>query len=513
MSTPSPAARRPRVGVGGISVRSSTFTLHRTGYDDFRVTRGPALRARYPWARPDGALGGPVEWVPLLHAEAPPGGPVEPEAYRRLKAELLDRVRQAGPLDGLVHDIHGAMSVVGLDDAEADLTDAVREVLGPRALISAAMDPYGNVSRRLAARLDLVTAHRLAPRQDAGATLERAARKLVQRLLAGKGRPHLAWVQVPVLLPSLPVPPLPPAPPGEPAGRRPEPARSLYGRPASIEELDGIVDAAVWAGFPWADEPRCKAAVVVTGDDPVLAVEEARSLAKEYWDLRRDLASPGPADDADACVEAALASPARPFLIGDSGDDPAAGGAGDLPYMLGRLLAHEALATGRATALLPGITAPAAVARCFAAGAGATVRVSVGGAYGERVSGSGTEHAPFAPYEFTGEVLALHPGDAVGGDLAVVRRGGVTAVLAGRREPVRTRADFGGLDPRGYDLLVVKTGRPEPELRALAADWRLALTPGAVDQDLPRLGHRRLERPLFPLDPDMPAPDLAPELL
>ncbi|MGO4423935.1 MlrC C-terminal domain-containing protein, partial [Streptomyces sp. MCAF7] len=269
-----------------------------------------------------------------------------------------------------------------------------------------------------------------------------------------------------------------------------------------IEELDGIVDAAVWAGCPWADEPRCQAAVVVTGDDPALAVEQARSLAKEYWDLRRDFVFPGPAADADTCVEAAVASRARPFLITDSGDSPAAGGAGDLAYMLRRLLANEALATGRATALHAGITAPAAVARCFAAGVGATVRVSVGGSY-----------APYEPYELTGEVVALREAHEVGGDLAAVRRGGVTTVLVSRRKPFRTRADFGGLDPRGYDLLVVKAGCPAPELYGLAADWHLALTPGSVDQDLPRLGHHHLERPLFPFDPDMPAPDLTPELL
>ncbi|NUP45426.1 MAG: hypothetical protein HOY76_52470, partial [Streptomyces sp.] len=46
-----------------------------------------------------------------------------------------------------------------------------------------------------------------------------------------------------------------------------------------------------------------------------------------------------------------------------------------------------------------------------------------------------------------------------------------------------------------------------------AADWHLALPPGRVDQNLPRLGHHHLERPLFPFDPDMPAPDLTPELL
>ncbi|MFF1569483.1 hypothetical protein ACFVY1_39720 [Streptomyces sp. NPDC058293] len=42
----------------------------------------------------------------------------------------------------------------------------------------------------------------------------------------------------------------------------------------------------------------------------------------------------------------------------------------------------------------------------------------------------------------------------------------------------------------------------ERELHDMAADWLLALTPGGVDQDLLRLGHHRVERPLYPFDED-----------
>ena len=31
----------------------------------------------------------------------------------------------------------------------------------------------------------------------------------------------------------------------------------------------------------------------------------------------------------------------------------------------------------------------------------------------------------------------------------------------------------------------------------------MALTPGGVDQDLIRLGHRRIDRPMFPFDEDV----------
>src|SRR5205814_9045076 len=122
----------------------------------------------------------------------------------------------AGSLDGLYLDIHGAMSVVGLDDAEADLARALRAVIGAAPLISASMDPHGNLSRSLASSLNLATSHRMSPHEDAPLTKRRAVDDLVACIARGV-RPLRAWVRVPALLP------------GERACARDEPARSIFG--------------------------------------------------------------------------------------------------------------------------------------------------------------------------------------------------------------------------------------------------------------------------------------------
>ncbi|TME36623.1 MAG: microcystin degradation protein MlrC, partial [Chloroflexi bacterium] len=67
-----------------------------------------------------------------------------------------------------------------------------------------------------------------------------------------------------------------------------------------------------------------------------------------------------------------------------------------------------------------------------------------------------------------------------------------------------------GVAPERLDLIVVKIGYLVPELFAAAKGWVIALTPGGVDQDIVRLGYRRIERPMYPFDPDMPAPPLEP---
>jgi len=430
--------------------------------------------------------------VPLVHARALPGGPVEREFYESFKSEFIERLRAALPVQGVFLDIHGAMSVVGLIDAEEDLASAVRDTIGTDALVSASMDPHGNLSRRLIGALDLATSHRMSPHEDAPLTRTRAVANLVRCLRDGL-RPQKAWVRVPVLLP------------GERASTRDEPARGIYGRLPMIEELPGIIDAAVWIGYAWADEPRCSAAVLVTGIDPNAIVSQARSLAESYWNARSDFAFSVPAGDADWCIATGLSASARPYFISDSGDNPTAGGAGDVAYMLERLLAHPDLASGRATAILASLVDPGAVVRCVTAGEGADVDVAVGGAFGSRQS----------IVALRGKVLRVHRGDPVGGDIAVVASGGVRAILTTRRKPYHFVRDLEvlGLDPGRHDLTVVKIGYLVPDLFAAAKGWVLALTPGGVDQDIVRLGHARLLRPIYPFDPNMPAPNLVPELL
>src|SRR2546429_6858055 len=168
--------------------------------------------------------------------------------------------------------------------------------------------------------------------------------------------------------------------------------------------------------------------------------------------------------------------------------------------MLERLLAHPDLAAGRATAIWASVVDPDAVARGAAAGEGADVSLVVGGAFGS---------AP-GKVRLRGKVARVLRGDPVGGDLAVVESGGVRAILTTRRKPYHFVRDLQavGLDPARHDLTVVKIGYLVPDLFSAAKGWVIALTPGGVDQDIVRLGHARLLRPIYPFDPDMAAPNL-----
>ncbi len=147
---------------------------------------------------------------------------------------------------------------------------------------------------------------------------------------------------------------------------------------------------------------------------------------------------------------------------------------------------------------------PAAVAACYAAGEGAEVSVELGGKL-DPVHGE--------PLPVTGTVQTLYPDDAVGGNLAVLRVGGVSVILASRRKPYHTIGEFTklGLDPMAQKVVSVKIGYLEPELRQIAKVAFLALTPGGVNQDIPSLPYKRVIRPIYPLDTEF-EPDFTPSL-
>src|SRR6478752_6521694 len=62
-----------------------------------------------------------VEIVPLVCAAAVPSGIVSSEAYHIIEKQMLHSLTHAGPLDGLLIALHGAMVVEHLFDPEAHL--------------------------------------------------------------------------------------------------------------------------------------------------------------------------------------------------------------------------------------------------------------------------------------------------------------------------------------------------------------------------------------------------------
>jgi microcystin degradation protein MlrC len=146
-------------------------------------------------------------------------------------------------------------------------------------------------------------------------------------------------------------------------------------------------------------------------------------------------------------------------------------------------------------AVLAGIADRPGTEACYQAGVGATLTLTVGASLDPQAS---------KPVEVTGKVRVLAKADRLPDRQAVVEADGVTFVLTARRRPFHEISDFTslGLDPTKFRIVVVKAGYLVPAIAEIANPNLMALTEGAVNQDIPRLSNRH-RVPTYPWVPDL----------
>jgi microcystin degradation protein MlrC len=203
----------------------------------------------------------------------------------------------------------------------------------------------------------------------------------------------------------------------------------------------------------------------------------------------------------EECLAAALASTEKPYFISDMGDNPTAGGAGDVTWTLAELLKRPEFARlGGKTLIYASIPGPELVAEAKKAGVGGRVSEYAGAVVDARYAG---------PVLLSGEVVSIV--DDPDNSEAAVRIGSMLVIVTEKRKGYHYERDFErhGIDPREADIVMVKMGYLVPDWYAMQRGWMMAFTRGGVDQDLHALPYRRIVRPMFPLDGDMPEPDLS----
>jgi len=434
----------------------------------------------------DGAAARGVTLVPSLAAAASPAGRVLKSFYAETRERLLADLRAAGPLDGVLLDLHGAMVVEGIDDGEGDLLQAVRGAVGS-VPIAVTLDFHANVTRAMVETATLLHGYKTYPHVDMDARGREAALRLAD-VAGGRLRPTVAFRQPPMLPPIA----------GQATARGP--MRRLYDLADAMERRPGVISISVFAGFPLADIHDAGLSIYVATDrDQALADALADELAEAAWALRREFLHT--ALSVKDAVARALALDGRPVVLADIADNTGGGAAGDTTGIL-----RELLRVGARSATVACLWDPPAARACAEAGVGATVSLAVGGRIDPR-------HG--APLAVTGRVRTLSDGRFVHrgpmcrglegrlGTTAVLDVNDVKIILISHRwqtlDPEMIR--FVGIDPAAEKLLVVKSSVHfraafEPIARAiLEVD-----APGLSSSNLGRFPFARVRRPIFPLD-------------
>ncbi|MBX2825254.1 MAG: M81 family metallopeptidase [Gammaproteobacteria bacterium] len=484
---------KPRIAIAGMQHETNTFAPLLTTYQDFTIpgawpglTEGDALFAacagiNIPIA---GFIEAATDWelVPLLWTAAEPAGYVTTDAFDRICSKITDGLQQAGTLDGVYLDLHGAMVTELHSDGEAEILRRVRAVVGDSLPVVVSLDLHGNLSPEFFERATAVAVYRTYPHLDMAETGARAKELLQHALVQPLAR---AWRQVDFIIPLV----------AQSTMR--EPARRLY---AKLPELsrESVLSVDIALGFPPADIPHNGPSIFAYGLDQASVDAAADRMLDLIQNAEQAFSNPLiPAREAvQQAMELSLGA-SRPVVIADPQDNPGAGGMGDSTGLLQALL--DAGAKGAALSML---WDPESAAAAHEAGEGAEISVSLGGQYPD-IGGPAIE--TLALVEKLSDGVFAFSGPMYGGATAqlgpsaclhlVHDQADVRVIVGSRRCQNADQAMFSafGVDPRRQNILVIKSAvHFLNDYDELAEEVVFADAPGANECKLDVLPFTRL---------------------
>ncbi|MEM9465628.1 MAG: M81 family metallopeptidase [Actinomycetota bacterium] len=491
-----------RVAVGGIEHETNTYataSMGMTTLGDFTQLRGPEFERAADTRTTlggflDAAARSGCELVPTLWAMAGPSGTIERSSYDHLLAELLERLREAMPIDAVALSLHGAGVVDGLDDLESDLAQAVRDIVGGVPIV-ATLDLHGNITTAMADAIDVMLGVHEYPHVD---FYDRAveAIELLPALAAGRITPTTYVQPVPIMLPTSTTD----------AGF---PAADIRDRCLIAERTDGVIDATFFHGFPYTDVPASGCSIVVTTDaDPELAARTAKGLASELWDRRADFLTESTPPPVALELARRASERATPVVINETSDNPGGGTPGDGTHLLRAMI--DADLGDRAC--FGFVYDPRAAAAAHEAGCGATIDVRLGGNHDE-LHGIPIETSAYVKNLTDGRFV--HTNAMVAGTranlgpsarLQIGGRGGLDVIVTSRRSQTFDPEVFTlhGIDVTTRSLVALKSSQHfRAGFRDIAAEIITADGPGLTTLDVTVFAHERAAGPHWPHDPTM----------
>ena len=483
----------PRILIAECKQEISSFNPAIGTYDNFVINRGPELMAYH--LNKETELGGAiavfaeeedVDIIPTYGARAPSAGPLAQKDFERIAAELIDAIKpHAEEADGFLFCLHGAMGCTEELDPEGYLLQEIRKLTGTKLPIVITQDLHGILTARMLEHSNGLAIYHTYPHVDFADTGARAARLLLKVLNGAE--PVVARVRVPALV----------------RGDELITASGIYGESIryaqALEEQPGILAAGMMIGNPFTDVPElCSQAIVVADTDEDLARSEALQMASDFWERREKM------QPALVSIEEAIAQAPGydgPVIFTDAADAPSSGATGDSNALVQAL--HESGYQGK---VLAPLVDAAAVFMAYDAGLGARIPVVLGGSLDSR----------FPPLDLEVEVVQLGDGEYLSeswnipehaGHTAVFQSDNFTIVCVSRSVRFIDRSVFIGhnIDAKDYDLIVVKS----PHCQWHFFDEWAAINfnvdaPGSTSANLKTLGHSVCQRPIFPLDDEVP---------
>jgi microcystin degradation protein MlrC len=487
-----------RVGIIGLQHESNTFQPQATTWEHFEqgaLLAGRDIHREYGAAHHE--IGGffqgldeeGIQAVPVFFAWAMPGGPVSARTLDRLLQAMLDQLKIAGQLDGVLVAPHGAAVSENRLDMDGAWLRELRSRVGPQIPIVGTLDLHANLSQEMLHATDALIGYRTNPHLDQRQRGQEAAR-LIARMLRGEAHPTPAAVTPPMAINI------------ERQNTSTSPVSECFEALDDMLADHRVLSNSLLLGFPYADVPEMGAsAIVVTNDDPDLARQLADEFA-EYLRLRRgDFV--GRLVEVDAAIDEA-AKTRGPVCLLDMGDNVGGGSPGD-----GTMLLHALVRRGVQKAFVS-LFDPDSVQRAVRAGVGRHVELEMGGhsdaQHGKplvaRLHVRGLYDGSFS------ESQPRHGGRVhydMGPTVVGVLEGGQTVMLTSRRVTPFSLQQLTscGINPEQFQMIVAKgVHAPVAAYQPVCRTMLRVNTPGVTTADMTRLAYNRRRRPMFPFERD-----------
>lgn len=160
---------------------------------DFECAEGEEIFRKLPVREILEEIG--AEVVPVLYANALPGGILPRALYEGFAEKILSAVRENRDAAGIYLCCHGSSEVAEIGSGELELVRRIRAEVGEKPLIAVSFDLHANIDVRLVPMVDIICGYKTAPHTDQAET-QRAAARLLADALKGGYRPVVRLVKV-----------------------------------------------------------------------------------------------------------------------------------------------------------------------------------------------------------------------------------------------------------------------------------------------------------------------------
>ena len=482
----------------GIYHETNTFSRVKADYDAFNIYRGEEIIDEYRLAQTTNAgflqisEDARVDVIPLIFAITGPIGTITADAFESISKEMLSLLNENGPWDGILLSLHGAAVSEEYPDADGEIAERVRTLVGPDVKIGLSVDMHANLSQKMITNVDVATVYRTNPHLDPKVRAFECA-EMIRDSIDGKINPVM-WLEIPPIVINI-----------VKQFTDENPMKAVMENLDAALTMENIIHGSVSEGYPYADVEEMGMGFLAIADGNTDSARKASQwMAAEAWDIREQFLGDTPS------IEEALAyadvnydgEGTGPMVLMDVGDNIGGGSSADSTHIL-----EVAQAMG-IRGYLQTLFDPESAQMCADAGVGSHLKLTVGGKtdnmHGNPVSVSGIVRTLFSG-KFEDD-RPTHGGFKYydGGLTAVFdTEDDHTLVLTSLRcgNTSREQMYSVGVYPEKYRVVVAKgVVSPRPAYQPIAKEVVLVNTPGVTTSDLNFFEYRRRRPNLYPFE-------------